>query len=163
MALFICGNGVAGYLRRVDRDYPMIAALDFVCSRARGRLISSIVKYSPTAQAMGSCVHALWRGPVDSSAGTPGKRSLLLLHQGVTAVLTGPRTTLESLIYHLILLGNSKLEGVSSNAALQIQDVSIARYKAQESIIERISAIDKRSLPRPLALSAGEHEALFMS
>lgn len=55
------------------------------------------------------------------------------------------------------------LAPVLSIAGLPEDDVEIIRYKAQPYIVESISGLDKKSLPRSLALSAGNSLALAIS
>jgi len=56
------------------------------------------------------------------------------------------------------------LESLGSVKGLTADDdVKVVRYKAQAEVIERVSATEKKSLPRSLALSAGGPIALSLA
>lgn len=67
------------------------------------------------------------------------------------------------LFFPVFVTAKCILAPVLSNAGLPEDDVVIIRYKAQPYIFESICSIDKKSLPRSLALSAGKSLALAVS
>ena len=64
------------------------------------------------------------------------------------------------LLFPVFVIAKCILAPVLGNAGLPEDDVEVIRYKAQPYIFESIRSIDKNSLPRSLALSAGKSLAL---
>ena len=67
------------------------------------------------------------------------------------------------LLFPVFVTAKCILAPLLSIAGLPEDDVEIIRYKAQPYIVESISGLDKKSLPRSLALSAGISLALAIS